>query len=206
MDNSNNAIMTPYAQSYRSQESGRTRWGKIIIVVLIIVAVIVTVTCIIALTDKSKGEVSADEFTEHAFDEFAEEEELNDEYAKAAASNSHADYETKRTMTRYVGYSPMEMCKAAALDCPRVLKDPDESMKIGAINSKAMDYYLDNGKVLVMIAKYDKNSTPTPTVIYARNENVYLAFNPQRMNDLFYATRWQLLDPVVGVPVFYALE
>ena len=205
MDDPNNVIMTPYAQSYESPKD-KSRWLVPGAIVLVLMIIIIVISSIVVFSSKSKEDTEADEFVQHVYDETAEEEVLNDEYAKVAARNNHADYVTAKDSTRYTKYLPMEVCKAMALDCPSDLQYPDERMQIGAINSKAMDYYLDNGKILILMAKYESNATPVPTVIYARNQNLYMAFNPQKMDNLVYVTRWQLLDPVVGVPVFYALE
>ena len=78
--------------------------------------------------------------------------------------------------------------------------------KADVMDSNALDYYLDNGEVVIMTVKYKEAEEAETIVIYARSASHYLTFNKPDLSQEYRSTRKELFDNVEGVPTFYFLK
>ena len=198
-------ILTPYNQVPMAKPKKSKRWILPVVMILIMAIVIAVVLVITMNMKKAEDErIAEEEFIEHAYDQTADPETLNEEFAQAVKGGEFSGYETEVERTQFYSYSPISLCEELELDCPDELRKPSADDKIDPINSNALDYYLDSGYIVIMMARYEEGGSLGTSVIYARELNYYLSFNTLNFKDMFYATRSQLFDDVVGVPTFYA--
>lgn len=165
----------------------------------------------IAIPKVSEAKADAD-FMENSSNDLDAEEVLNDDFKAAVAKNEHASYSFTESVTPYAELTPKSVCEALNIDC-EALKNPanySKLVKTDAMNSNALDYFLDSGNIVVMVAKYKQDKTNT-MVIYGRYDFFYQAFELGKQNDRQYSktgstTRSGLFNDVVGVPDFYIVK
>ena len=136
----------------------------------------------------------------------ANDEVLNEEFAKAVANNEHKDYKTNKEDTVYAEYAP-DILSASMDITDEAIASPSSDTrfkKVDAMNSKVLDYYLDEGYVVVM--KADRKAGADSTVIYGRTKGQYLAFVGVEAVFEYTMSKAELFNDAVGVPEFYVLK
>lgn len=206
-------IMTPYHQTYGAPQKKKRGW--LILVIIAAVVLIMVVVLVIMLPAKSSEtkddyqEISAEdrESIEEIYDEFANAEVLNSEYEEAVQDTEHADYETERDSTRYSAFTASDVCSTFYRYCSSKFENIEDDKKVSALNSKALDYYLDNGYVVLMFAQFENSDKTYGTVIYSRSgSGLYGVFDTEETKMSLVMSRAQIFNDVVGVPTFYVLE
>jgi hypothetical protein len=185
----------------------RTSKPNRILAIVIIVATIVVAALVLVLLFVPKDGCAVKDFEVHAYDETDDEEVLSEEYKNAALKNEHAKYVTEKPGTAFVDYDPDILCYSLGLKS-RNIRNPQSiegAVEVGALNSYAMDYYLDEGYIIFMNVTYagigDEN-----IVIYARSASHYLTFRQVTETEAYYSTRGEILNNVEGIPKFYVLK
>lgn len=207
-------IMTPYHQTYGTPQKKKCGWlmPVIIVVVLLLILAVVLVIMLPAKSSETKDdyqEVSIEdrESIEEIYDEFADTEVLNSEYEEAVQDTEHADYETERDSTRYSAFTASDVCSTFYRYCSNKFENIEDDKKVSALNSKALDYYLDNGYVVLMFAEFENSDKTYGTVIYSRSgSGLYGVFDTEEAKMSLVMSRAQIFNDVVGVPTFYVLE
>ncbi len=153
-------------------------------------------------------EISDEEFYEYAYDETGDSESLNDAFASAAFQNEHAAYQTELIETTYARTTPADLCIALKTDCLSVsnIETNPRFEKVSAMNSNALDYYLDSDYIVVLFANYSSSADSVPLFIYARTDSFYLVFNEYDFSGNSYLTRSQIFNGIIGVPDFYIMK
>ena len=194
---------SPYAQK---PKSNKPKWliPAIVGVVILVILVIVLATVMPGVKEQQE---QAD-FMEQSYNIADDEETITGDYKEAVAKNPHASYGFTEPNTPYVDLQPNAVCEALGISCSS-LKNPAKDakfVKTGAMNSYALDYYLDSGNIVVMKAHYDAFGDMT-LVIYGRKEFFYAFFEPEKSyTEYEYTTRSVLFNDIVGVPEFYILK
>ncbi len=185
-------------------KKGLPKW-LVIFIVFVFLMLIGLVVLVVMLPNGDGGEVDVGDSDIPQQSEPPRMEVLNEEFAAAAAGGEHADYTTEERWTAYIDLYPTSVRDNLGLKLSDVL-DPDSSYKfvmIGALNSKALDYYLDKGYIVAMVSMRDIKTT---YIIYGRSDYSYLVFNSVLPNEVLYMTRVDLFEGVTGVPDFYAVK
>lgn len=197
--------VSPYVQN-NVTNNNRRKW---IIIGIIIFAVLTILVIVLSTVLPALHEARTEaEFVENSYNELDEVETLSGEYSAEAAKNEHAEYYTEITKTAYVELSPKNVCDALNID-KNSLANPCSSalfVKTSAMNSNALDYYLDQGNVVVMQADYDGVGEKT-LLIYGRTDFLYGAFDIRKVpNEISYMVRSEIFNNIIGVPKFYVLK
>lgn len=139
-----------------------------------------------------------------------EAETLNALLAEAVKNNPHAAYITKLSDTKYRSMIPDELLSALSLTRAELSKPSSSSRftKVSAMNSNVLNYYLDQGAVVVIVAKgeglFSKNGSAL--VVYAADYAmpIYSVFRPSAENtDADYVSRTAIFNDIVGLADFY---
>ena len=179
------------------------KWLKPAIVVAgIVIAIITLIIITVILVDKFNNPI----VTEQG-DITTAKESLNTEYLNAVNSTPHRDYESNHKDTAYSNFTVGKLCSYFNVQCLS-FTEPEKLTfleSIETLNSNSLDYYLDNGKIVVMLATYSDSvpSEPYPYIIYARAGGLYYVSDP-KSEYLVYMTKSEIFDEITGVPQFYA--
>jgi hypothetical protein len=151
------------------------------------------------------------ETLDEIYDNVGDDESLNDEYAEAVKGTDYANYEADFDIaTKFADYSASDICLLYSKYCSDKFKVLDDGKKVAALNSKSLDYYLDNDYIVAMVAKYkigEEIVGPYTTIIYGRGRSgVYDTFDADNTKQSVYLSRAQLFDDVEGVPAFYVVK
>ena len=185
-------------------KKGLPKW-LIIFIVFVFLMLIGLVVLVVTLPNGDGGEVDVGDSDIPQQGEPPRMEVLNEEFAAAVAGGEHTDYMTEERWTAYIDLYPTSVRDNLGLELSDVL-DPDNSFKfvmIGALNSKALDYYLDKGYVVAMVSM---RGIKTTYIIYGRSDYSYLVFNSLLPDKVLYMTRVDLFEGVTGVPDFYVVK
>lgn len=190
-------------QSGADSAKSRPRW---LLPAIAAGAAILIIILVLILTLKPKN--SSTDF----YDENALSEVLNPDFAAAIKENPYASYETETVSTRFLNYPPAELANSLNLSFES-LQDPatDPNLEpVGALNSNALNYYLDSENIVVVSATYDAaDDSPVVFVIYAgsfASSNTYSVFYPDAPDLVFTMNRTELFNNLSGVPEFYVLK
>jgi len=139
-----------------------------------------------------------------------EAETLNALLAEAVKNNPHAAYETKLSDTKYRSITPNELLFTLNLTRAELSKPSSSSRftKVTAMNSNALNYYLDQGAIVVIVAKgeslFSKNGSSL--VVYAADYAfpVYAVFRPSSgSSEAGYVSRSAIFNDIIGLADFY---
>ena len=187
------------------QEKKKARLKTVLIVAGILLIIILAIIFIISF-----GKPKTDDLDVVELGTVSDiEETLNSDYAQAVSGTPHADYKTDLNDTKFSTYSVSLVCEHLGTSC-KELASPVELANfkhIETLNANALDYYLDNGHIVIMMAvySYSDSATPYPYVIYARTNGQYYVFDPDS-RFMVYMAKSELLDSIIGVPEFYISE
>ena len=183
---------------------------RILLFVMIGLAAVIFVIAIVIIEVASSGasEITSQEFVDNSYNELDDPEELNEQLKAAVAKNAHAEYMTEKSETAYEKLTPDALCGALGLDRGELARPSSSStfVKTTAMNSNAIDYYLDAGNVIIMLAKHKNDSNVSPLVIYARSGFLYYGFRPSSSYLAEKMSRSDIFFEVVGVPDFYIMK
>ena len=190
-----------------AQKKGFPKW--VIFAVIGAVVVIIALAIFVAIVSNNSGsgdDQISQEFYDNAYDETGDQEELNDAFKSAAAKNEHASYMTELPGTEYCELTPTVVAGALnfSFQDANTPADSTKFKKIGTLNSNALDYYLDQGNIVSMVAIRD--GFEATYLIYGRSASFYVLFNPALSDEVMYLSRKEVFDDVTGVPNFYILE
>lgn len=143
-------------------------------------------------------------------------EDYNPELSVAIKTSEHYYYDTTNLASKYEAYSPYEICIVLDVSCTE-LAEPDKLdgfIKVNPLSVSGLNYYLDNGSIIIIhatgVKPYSKEGETI--VIYATQfyDYVYLGFNPLdtdtnlAVEQLFY--RSDIYNSMSGVGDFYVLN
>jgi len=201
------------------------KWPLVIMAVFIVV-LIVAITAVSTIPSNSHDEEAAKGADMEAFfadqdvtDGYSyeaasdEEDNLNTLYASVAFESPYASYKTTLDHTSLLEYGPTEVCALLSISCSD-LAFPEELSsfeKVTALNTNALDYYLDNGHIVIISAYGDfpYTSSGGTVVVYAANYaqgQAFTAFIPPSAGNVSYLIelrRDALINGIVGVPNCY---
>jgi hypothetical protein len=194
-----------------AQPAKKPKKTKFIIGAIALVIIIVAVVLIILLpksTSPRELELDPALYVDDLGDITIERETLNAEYQKAVKGTPHSDYETDRRDTAFSNFTTEQLCKYLGGDCNRLRKPEELSHifeKVPALNSYSLDWYLDQGSVIVMKAVYEASgsSLQYPYIIFARTGGLYYVADPDSSYQAYF-TMVELFNEIKGVPEFYA--
>ncbi len=142
-----------------------------------------------------------------------EKDNLNHDYAIAVASNPYASYETTLDSTLLLEHTPSEICMLLSVYCHELAHPEQLSSftKVAALNTNALDYYLDTGHIVIFSASGNDPYTTEGNVlvIYAANYaqgHVFTAFTPSAydmVSPLVELRRDSVINGITGVPDCY---
>ena len=197
--------------------------GWILGLVIGVFMILAIVLVVLSLVTPAQSEIAEDKETQEPlpddevaslqeiYDDFGIDEKLNSEYAEAVKDTEYSDYETDlEVATKYADNSAKDVCSDYSDYCLDGFKTLGDDKKVSALNSKSLDYYLDNGHIVVMVADYevaDDIVGPYTTIIYGRGRSgLYSTFDTGSTELSVYMSKAQLFNDVVGVPTFYAVK
>ena len=142
------------------------------------------------------------------------QEVLNAELAEEVRKSPYLNYAPLETVLGYPSASPEQVCQDFGLACAD-FANPENipaAKKVDPINSNGLNYYLEQGKIVVISATGGTpfSATGKAIVVYAgypENAN-YRVFDPseQVLNAYYILSRAELYNHITGVPNFYILE
>ncbi len=195
------------------------KFPKAILIVVIAVVVIVVIVVLLALILRGANDAElAKEFEEDdMYDDYSyqaatgEVDNLNQVYAAAAQKNPHAGYKTELEATKYVEATPAEVCNVLNLPCGDInnIENLEEFTEVGALNTNALEYYLDNGHMVVFSAygEYPYSTTDGGVVaIYAADYSFGHSFrgfmleNNDTVSSILEFRRSELINGIIGLP------
>lgn len=230
MDNDNGRLRpsSSYASEFvqslspapsQTTKSKPPRWFIPVVAASAVVIIVLTIVLVNVLSGSS-NDLSEDDSSTYFYELNYEvytgmEEILNSEYAAAVAGNDHIDYESALEYTRLLGYSPYDICAMLGFSSCEELEHPERLAnftKVGALNTNALDYYIDNGHIVIVSAtgSYPYFETGEVLVVYAINYSpgqLFSVFVPSSAKPSFFElTRTYLISSITGVPVFYVSD
>ena len=171
------------------------RW---ILIVSIAVIVMIIVSVVILLLSP-KGNKTQEEIDNLSYDITELEETLTEKLSTAAQNNPHKDYQTKLMATTFADLTANSFCLASNFSCPDILSK--KTTKIPAVNSNALNYYLDQDLVVVIV------SESSTLVVYGALYDIpaYLTFTTDQtdFDEYGYISRSDLFSRLTGSESFY---
>jgi hypothetical protein len=195
-------------QQYVQAPKPKPKWLLPAIIGLAVVILIVAVVIILSASGAIDDDTTSQEFLDNVYNDLDGAEELNEKFKSAVAKNEHNNYMTSTPETEYVTLTPDAVVGALGLGRSDLAKPATSSMlvKTTAMNSNAMDYYLDQGNIIVMIAKHEGETSTKTLVIYARSDFFYVAFEVAGTFQKTQFTRSDIFNNIEGVPDFYIMK
>lgn len=190
-------VQDPLSQPYPNVSKPRSKKTLIIIIAASATIIILLTIVLINLLNNNSNYI--------LYDASILPETLTSQMAAAVANNEYKDYETTISTTAYLQYSTGQICLMIGAPCRSLGSPADRSnlKKVPALNSNALDYYLDQDNIVIM----QTGETPlTMLIIYARNNSLYSVFNPADPEYLLYSTRMDIFNSLVEVPTFYTFK
>jgi len=176
----------------------RSRWMPII---LIFIAPALIIGVVIYFLTRETTSPEEQEFNNSAYDITETEETLTSSLAAAAERNPHKDYQTDLSETKFSDLTASEFCANQGFSCSNILSQSLNT--IPAINSNALDYYLDKGFTVVI------DHGPYSTVVYGALHDMpnYVIFstNQRDFSGFNYASKAELFNGLTGYESFYTL-
>lgn len=208
-----------------SQKKPFPKWILFVIIVAVIFGGIGILVLVISNSGRSAEELAADEniaflnrndeANDHAYENAnSEVDVLNPAYAAEVKKNQYANYETKEISSKLSELSPAAICVRLDVSCASMARPEELSAftKVTALNSNALSYYLDQGRVVIIKAYGDYPYTKDDggvIVVYAANYHMgylFTAFMPPETGNntpLFEIRRGELINNIIGIPDCY---
>lgn len=142
---------------------------------LITVVVLIIISAIILLLSP-KNDKTQEEIDKLSYDVTELEESLTESLSSAIKNNPYKDYQTKLSSTTFVDLTANQFCLTSNFSCPDIMSK--KTTKISAINSNALNYYLDQNLAVIIV------SDTSTTVVYGALYNIptYLTFTTDQTN------------------------
>ncbi|MBR3320150.1 hypothetical protein IKG20_02495 [Candidatus Saccharibacteria bacterium] len=184
-------------------DNPRTKLPLRFIIPLIIFGIlIISVVVIFILSPKDQPSEEETEFDTNVYDVTDLDETMSDSFANATKSNPYNEYETTISETKFSDLTAQEFCTSQNLSCSNILSQ--SLTKIPAINSNALNYYLDNNFAVVIV------SSDSTTIIYGAiyTTPVYLTFSTTQTDydDYGYKSKVEIFNQLTGSEAFYTFS
>ena len=190
----------------------RPKWIFLALASPIIIAIIAIAVVLLMKPTADTPADNSEDFADNVYDQNTLDEQLNDEFRKAASSGAYANYQTDTEATTFNGQKPLKVCQDINISCV-LLAEPnniEKAERVETLNANALNYYLDANYIVIMsfLAKEEQADTPTIYVIYAADHEMgqYSVFIPAQWKSMAYMNRTDLFENIQGVPDFYIIK
>jgi len=212
------SIIESRAEAYQRQlgvtQSEKRTPTMFLVFMFSILVIIGTVVAMVFLAGEQPDNKEAENFDDlYAVEDASMSEKLNENLAEEVRKSPYVNYSSSNLIIGDTESSPQQICDRLGVTCSAFVNPENipSIEKISPINSNGLNYYLEQGKIIVIkaIGEAPYSAEGKVIVVYAGyvQDAVYAAFDPsaQDFSINWLVSRTELFSSITGAVQFYAI-